>query len=209
MRTGRGVSNNVFMTNSVVAEIPGFLAGTWDIDPITSDVAFHVRHYLVRQALGGFNGFGGTVVTERDYGNSSVRATIDTNTVTTGGKTTDRHVRSARFLDVENYPTITFQSTTVLLDDGGVCVEGDLTIRGTTRPVVLDVTLTSFTSDSKGETRARFTATTEVSRNRFGVRPTGLLELIDNALILGDKVSITLKIEAALRADKSGVHQPG
>jgi polyisoprenoid-binding protein YceI len=191
------------MTKSIVAKIPGFVAGTWDIDPICSEVSFAMSHFTVGKARGRFNRFTGRIVTDQEFGRSSVNVTIDAATIATGGAKTDDHVRSGRFLDVENFPKISFRSTAVHFDGKGFVVQGDLTIRSTTRTVVLEMDVAAFTPDFDGGTRAHFNATTQVSRNHFGVRPTGPLELMDNALIIGDTVRITLRIEAVLRSGKS------
>jgi polyisoprenoid-binding protein YceI len=190
------------MTKSIVAKIPSFVAGTWDIDPICSEVSFVVSHFMVGKARGRFNRFAGSIVTDQEFGRSSVSVTIDAATIATGGAKTDDHVRSQRFLDVENFPTMSFRSTAVHFEGKGFLVQGDLTIRGTTRTLVLDMDMMRFASDFDGATRAHFKATTQVSRNHYGVRPTGPLELMDNALIIGDTVNITLKIEAVLRSGK-------
>jgi polyisoprenoid-binding protein YceI len=190
------------MVNGVVAKIAGFVAGKWDIDPLCSEVGFYLSHFTVGKARGRFNGFRGTIVTHEDVGNASVITTIDAATVATGGSKTDAHVRSERFLDVDRFPEITFQSTAVHSQGSGFLVQGELRVRGTSQTVVLEMDVVGFTPDFDGGTRARFTATTAISRNQFGVRPTGPLELMDNALIIGDTVHITLKIEAVLRCRK-------
>jgi polyisoprenoid-binding protein YceI len=188
------------MTHSTVDEIRDFVAGTWEIDSLCSEVSFNMRLQTVRKAHGRLNRVKGTIVTDQDYGRSSVVATIDAASITTGGAKSDSHVRSERFLDVDKFPEIAFQSTDIVLDGPQCLVQGDLTIRGTTRALQLDVDRVGFTSESEGGTRACFSATTHVSRNDFGVRPRGLLALMDNALVLSDGVHITINIEAVLRS---------
>jgi polyisoprenoid-binding protein YceI len=188
------------VTDNTVADIPGFVAGTWEIDPIRSEVTFLVRNFTLRKQYGRFDRVTGTIVTDEDYHCSSVSTTIDTGTIRTSGHTSDRHVRSERFLDVESFPNITFKSTAIHPDSATFYVVGDLAIRGTTRSVVLKLDVEAFTSEFVGGTRAHFNATTAVSRKAFGVRPKGVLGLADNALILSDTVGVTLRIEAALRS---------
>jgi polyisoprenoid-binding protein YceI len=191
------------MPGSTVTEMRSFVAGTWEIDSVCSEVSFDIRHFTVRRAHGRLNRLTGTIVTEQDYGHSSVRATIDAASISTGGPKSDGHVRSGRFLDVENFRTITFQSTDVFLADRSFYVQGDLTIRGTTRSVMLDVKMLGFTPDLDGM-RMRCSTTTQLSRMDFGVRPTGLLEVMDNTLVIGDAVNVTLNIEAAPRSGHAG-----
>jgi polyisoprenoid-binding protein YceI len=188
------------MTRNTVEEIRDFVAGTWEIDSVCSEVSFDMRLQTVRKAHGRLNRVKGTIVTDQDYGRSSVVAIIDAASITTGGAKSDSHVRSERFLDVEKFPDITFQSTDIVLDGPHCLVLGDLTIRGTTRALQLDVDRVGFTSGSEGSPRACFSATTRVSRKDFGVRPRGLLALMDNAFILSDGVCITVKVEAVLRS---------
>jgi polyisoprenoid-binding protein YceI len=191
------------MTNNTAANIPGFVAGTWEIDPIRSEVAFVVRNFSFGKQRGSFDKFTGTIITREDDQRSSVSATLDAASVRTSGSTNDRHVRSERFLDVESFPNIMFQSTAVHSDGTSCHVVGDLSIRGTTRSVTLKLEVGGFTPDSNGGTRARFNATTEVSRKAFGVHPAGVLGLADNALILSDTVGVTLTIEAMLLGSES------
>jgi polyisoprenoid-binding protein YceI len=190
------------MPKSTVDEIRDFVPGTWEIDSVSSEVSFDLHLQTVRRAHGRMNRVKGTIVTDRDYVRSSVVAMIDAASITTGGVTSDTHVRSKRFLDVENFPEITFESSDLVLERAHCYVRGDLTIRGTTRHVMLDVDRVGFAPEIDGGTRACFSATTHVSRNDFGVRPSGLLGLMDNALVLGDRVDITLKIEAVLSSRK-------
>jgi polyisoprenoid-binding protein YceI len=190
------------MTSSTVDEIQGFVAGTWEIDSICSEVSFDMRLQTVRKAHGRLNRLKGTIVTNQDYGRSSVVVAIDAASITTGGAKSDAHVRSERFLDTGKFPEIMFQSTDVVLAGGHCYVQGDLTIRGVTRPVELDVDRMGFTPQFERGVRVCFRATTHISRNWFGVHPKGLLLLMDNALVLSDRVNITLSIEAVLRSGK-------
>lgn len=117
------------------APIPGFIAGTWKLDPNHSDVGFVVGHIVMSKVHGRFDAFSGTVVTDEDLDRASVNVTIDATSVDTHLPVRDNQVRSADFLDVEHFPTITFASTAVRGEAGRYLVDGDLTIRGTTRPV--------------------------------------------------------------------------
>src|SRR5580692_6324731 len=127
-------------TDNAAINIP-VIAGTWEIDTIHSEVSFVVRHLVVSKVRGRFDRFGGTIITDEDLARSSVNVTIDASSVNTNEPTRDNHVRSADFLDVENFPNITFVSTGVRDEQGAFFVDGELTIRGTTRAVTLDVEL--------------------------------------------------------------------
>jgi polyisoprenoid-binding protein YceI len=187
------------MTVHATAMIPGFIAGTWEIDPVHSEVSFTVRHMVVSKVRGRFDRFSGTILTNEDLTHSSVNVTIEAASINTNEPNRDNHVRSADFLDVESFPSLTFQSTAVRTDGDQVQVDGELTIRGTTRPVTLDVEVNGFTPDPYGGTRAGFSATTEINRQDFGVSFNGPIPGADNAMVLSDKVTLNLEVEAVLQ----------
>jgi len=193
------------MTNSTAAQIPGLIAGTWEIDPVHSEVSFVVRHMVVSKVRGRFDRFSGTIVTDEDLARSSVNVLIDASSINTNEPTRDSHVRSADFLDVENFPNITFRSTAVRSEGGGFLIDGQLTIRGATRPVTLDVEVNGFTPDPYGGTRAGFSATTEINRQDFGVSYNGPIPGANNAMVLSDKVTLNLEVEAVLQGGDSAV----
>lgn len=181
-------------------EFPGFVAGTWDIDPVHSEVSFVVRHMVVSKVRGRFDRFSGTITTDDDISRSSVVVTIDASSINTNEATRDNHVRSADFLDVEHFPEITFRSSAVRAGSDGILVDGDLTIRGVTRPVSLEVEVNGFTPDPYGGTRAGFSASAEINRQDFGVSYNGPIPGANNAMVLSDKITLNLEVEAVLRA---------
>ena len=128
-----------------------------------------------------------------------MNVTIDASSVNTNEPTRDNHVRSADFLDVENFPTMTFVSTGIRNEQGAYAVDGDLTIRGTTRPVTLAVELNGFIADPYGGTRVGFSATAEINRDDFAVSFNGPIPGTDNAMVLSNKVQLTLEVEATLK----------
>jgi polyisoprenoid-binding protein YceI len=190
-------------TDSAAIQIPGFIAGTWEIDPVHSEVSFVVRHMVVSKVRGRFDRFSGTIVTNEDLALSSVNVTIDASSVNTNDSNRDNHVRSGDFLDVESFPDITFLSTAVRNDRGSYFVDGELTIRGVARPVTLDVEVNGFTPDPYGGTRAGFSAATEINREDFGVSYNGPIPGAGNAMVLSDKVGLILEIEAVLQGGDS------
>jgi polyisoprenoid-binding protein YceI len=191
------------MTDSTVVQIPGLVAGTWEIDSAHSEVSFVVRHLVVSKVRGRFDRFRGTIVTAQDPARSSVTVTIDASSISTSEPNRDNHVRSADFLDVENFPDITFRSLAVRSEGRRFFVDGELTIRGTTRPVTLDLEVNGFTPDPYGGTRAGFSASAEIDRQDFGVSFNGPIPGADNAMVLSDKVTLTLEVEAVLQDAES------
>lgn len=193
------------MTAELV-EIPGYVAGTWTIDPLHSDIGFTIRHLMVSKVRGRFGSFEGTIVTGADQTDSSVTASIDLASIDTGIAKRDDHVRSADFLDVEKYPTMTYRSTGVRPDGGGFILDGELTLRGLTKQVPLKLEVGGFGPDPFREddpfkgARAGFTATGEISRLEFGIGDTTKVPG-GNGLGLGEKVQIVLEIQAVLQTD--------
>jgi polyisoprenoid-binding protein YceI len=185
------------MTSATTTSIPGYLAGTWDIDTSHSDVSFTVRHMMVSKVRGRFGVFSGEIVTGENLTDSSVTATIDATSIDTNNEQRDGHIRSADFFDVENHPEWTFRSTGVRVDDGDLAVDGELTIKGVTRPVTLALEVNGFGPDAWGGTRAGFSASTTIDRNDFGVDIK--MPLDGGGVVVGDKVQINLEIEGVLR----------
>jgi polyisoprenoid-binding protein YceI len=181
-----------------LAGIPGYTAGTWAIDPVHSEIGFSVRHMMVSKVRGRFTTFSGEIVTGADPLDSSVTAEIALDSIVTGQEQRDAHIRSADFFDVENHPTMTYRSTGVRHDGDGYVVDGQLTLRGVTRDVPLALELNGFGPDPYGGTRAGFTATAEISRSDFGVSYNAAIE--GGGVVVGDKVTIQLEIEAVLKA---------
>ena len=189
------------MTETAV-EIPGYVAGTWTIDPVHSEVSFVVRHMMVSKVRGRFDKFEGTIVTAEDPLQSSVNATVDLSSVNTGEPNRDNHIRSADFFEVESHPTLTFHSTGVRPDGDNFLLDGDLTIRGTTRPVTLKLEVNGFGPDAYGGTRAGFSATGEINRNDFGVSYNGPIP--GGGVAVSEKVTITLVVVGVLNKGEYG-----
>jgi polyisoprenoid-binding protein YceI len=186
-----------------IAQIPGFIAGTWKLDPAHSDVGFVVGHLVVSKVHGRFDAFSGTVVTDEDLARTSVTVIIDAASVNTHLPVRDNQVRSADFLDAEHFPNITFASTAVREEKGRYFVDGNLTIRGTTRPVTLDLDVNGFSPDTFGTNRVSFSATTTIDRNDFGVSFNAPIPGLSHAMLLSDSVAINLDVEAVLEGDGS------
>ena len=179
---------------STEVSIPGYQAATWNIDPVHSEVGFSVRHMMVSKVRGRFATFSGQIVTGEDPLQSSVTAEIDLNSINTGQEQRDQHIRSADFFEVETYPTMTYKSTGVRVEDGEYILDGELTLRGVTRNVPLRLELQGFGPDAYGGYRAGFTATGEISRSDFNVSFNA--PLANGGVVVGEKVQLQLEIEA-------------
>ena len=182
---------------STATTIPGYLAGTWDIDASHSDVSFSVRHMMVSKVRGRFGAFSGEIVTGETLADSTVTATIDATSIDTNNEQRDGHIRSADFFDVEAHPQWTFRSTGVRTDGGDVVVDGELTLKGVTRPVSLELEVNGFGKDAWGGTRAGFSASTTIDRNDFGVDIK--MPMDGGGVVVGDKIVVELEIQGVLR----------
>ena len=167
------------------------VAGTWTIDPSHSEVGFTVRH-LMSKVRGQFTKFGGTLTTGTSLAETRAEATIDLNSVDTRDEKRDAHLRSADFFDVENSGPMTFKAT----DFDGTTATGELTIKGVTRAVELDVEFLGLGLDPWGNQRLGFEASTVINRQDFGV--TFNIPLDGGKVMVGDKVNIHLAVEAVL-----------
>jgi polyisoprenoid-binding protein YceI len=169
-------------------------AGTWVIDPSHSEVGFTARH-LMSRVRGLFEKFeGAIVVTDEGY---SANASIDLNSINTRDENRDAHLRSADFFEVEKTGPMTFRSTKVEQGGNGLLVTGDLSIKGVTKPVTLDVEYLGTDTDPWGGTRAGFEGTTEISRKEFGIDFN--IPMDGGRLLIGDKVGITVSAQAVLQ----------
>jgi polyisoprenoid-binding protein YceI len=178
--------------------IPGYLVGTWDIDPVHSDISITAKHFGVSKVRGHFADYSGEIVTGENPLDSKVTATIQAASIDTKNSDRDNHIRNADFLDVQNHPTITFTSTSLETDGDDYVLHGDLTLHGTTKPVKLALELSGFGPDPYGGQRVGFSARTKVSRKEFGISFNAVLET--GSLVVSDNLDVTLEIEAVLRA---------
>lgn len=179
-------------------QIPGYVVGTWDIDLSHSDISFSVRHMMVSKVKGRFANFSGEIVTGETIESSSVTAKIDATSIDTNSEQRDGHIKSADFFEVETHPEWTFVSTGIEADGADYKLNGDLTIKGVTKPVTLDLELGGFGPDAWGGTRCGFTATTTINRNDFGVDIA--LPLDGGGVVVSEKIAVTLDIQGVLRA---------
>lgn len=174
------------------------IAGTWQIDPAQTEVGFTVRR-LMSKVRGRFEEFDGTITTSDNLADSAVTATIQLASLNTGATQRDDHLRSGDFFSVEEHPNMTFASTGVKsVEDGAYVVTGDLTIKGATRPVEVEVELLGVGSDPWGGTRIGLEAKAEISRKEFGVDFN--IPVQGDKVMIGDRIAITISAEAVLQA---------
>ena len=169
---------------------------TWKIDPAHSAAHFSVRHLGISNVRGDFTKIAGAVqLDDQDITKSTVEVTIDVSSVDTRVADRDKDLRSERFFDVANYPTLTFKSKKIeQVGEGKLKVTGDLTIRGVTKEVVLEVEgPTAPIKDPWGNQRTAVTGSTKVNRQDFGVKWNAKLD--NGGVVVGDEVAITFDIE--------------
>ena len=165
--------------------------GTWTIDPSHSEVGFTVRH-LMTKVRGQFESFEGTITTTDEVTGFRADATIDLNSVNTRDANRDGHLRSADFFDVEKSGPMTFTTTSF----DGTTARGELTIKGQTHPVELDVDFLGVDVDAYGNTVLGYEASTQISRKQWGVDFN--VPLDGGKVLVGDKVNVVLSIQAIL-----------
>jgi len=163
--------------------------GTWTVDPAHSEVGFTARHLMVSKVRGQFKDLAAVVTVAQPFEQSTVEATVQLASIDTNNADRDTHLRSADFFDIENNPAMTFKSTKVTNNS----LEGDLTIKGITRPVTFDLEFGGISADPWGGTRAGFEATTEINRKDFDL--TWNVAIEGGGLLVGEKVKIALDVE--------------
>jgi len=172
---------------------------TWTIDNSHTLAEFSVRHLMISTVKGRFGEVSGKVVADdADPSRAQIEATINVASIDTREPQRDAHLRSADFFDAENFPTLTFRGTRVEKAGDGLKVTGDLTIRGTTREVVLDVTSEGRVKDPWGGERAGYSATTKIKRSDFGL--TWNMALETGGVVVGDEIKIALEVELVKQA---------
>ncbi len=169
---------------------------TWQIDSAHSGIHFAVRHLVIAKVRGQFSRWTGALaVPDGDFSKATVDVTIDATSIDTGVADRDTHLKSADFFDVASFPELTFRGRRVESKGGDrFGLVGDLTIRGITREVVIDVESAGQTKDPWGNIRAGFAGKTAVDRKEFGLTWNQALEA--GGVVVGDKVEIEVEIEA-------------
>ena len=182
--------------NAPAVPQPTATTTTWKIDPVHSVAEFKVKHMMISNVKGQFAQVSGVLVLdEKDLTHSRVEASIDGASINTRDSQRDTHLRSADFLHVEKFPTLSFKSAGINhAADADLAVTGDLTIRGVTRPVTFTVEgPTSPAKDPWGNTRLGLSASTKINRKDFGLTWNTALET--GGILVGDEVTITLDVQ--------------
>lgn len=174
-------------------------AGTYVLDPTHTRIGFVARHLMVTKVRGSFTQFEGSITVGDDVASSTAEATIQTASIDTGTPDRDGHLRSGDFLEAEKYPTLSFGNATVTKRKGTkFTVVGDLTIKGTTRQVELDVELDGVVKDPFGNEKIAVTASTEIDREDFGM--TWNVALETGGVLVSKKVVIEIEAQAVRQA---------
>ncbi|MCK8616213.1 YceI family protein [Gordonia sp. C13] len=175
---------------TVKAPIP---AGTWTIDAVHSTVGFSVKHLMVSKVRGTFDTFSGTITVAED-GTPAVQAEVDVTSINTKNEQRDGHIKSADFFDAEQFPKATFVSTSVRQNGDDYVLDGDFTLKGVTKPVSLELEYNGTHPGMGQGVVAGFDAKTVLNRKDFGIDIEMPLE--GGGVVVGDKITITLEIEA-------------
>ncbi|GAC58786.1 hypothetical protein GOHSU_50_00140 [Gordonia hirsuta DSM 44140 = NBRC 16056] len=173
--------------------LPLLTAGTWNIDPVHSQVGFSVRHLMVSKVRGEFTDVSGAIVVAED-GSVSVSAEIGVASINTKNDQRDAHIRSADFFDAEKFPKATFVSTSVEPDGDDYILHGDFTLKGITRPIQMTMEFNGVNPGMGHGQVAGFEARTVINRKDFGVDLEMPLET--GGTVVGDKITLTIDIEA-------------
>ena len=169
-------------------------ATAWTIDPVHSELTFRIRHYVTK-VRGTFGKWSGAISADpKALAEGSVSVSIDAKSIDTNNETRDNHLRSNDFFASDTFPTLEFKSTSVTLRGGDLAIQGNLTIRGKTKPVTLTGSFGGVTRDAQGKERIGFEASTKINRLDYGVSWNRAIE--GGGIMLGDDVEINITIEA-------------
>lgn len=172
--------------------------GTWTIDAAHSSVGFAVKHLGIATVRGSFDRFDGALVIGDDPSGAKLTSTIDAASINTAEEQRDAHLRSADFFDVENHPTLSFESTAVTPAGEGFAIAGNLTMHGVTRPVELKAVVQGTETDPWGNERVGLEVTGELSRGEFGM--TFNQALVSGNLLVSDRIKLSLDVSAVKQA---------
>ena len=188
-------------TNTRTNEAASPAPGTYEVDPVHTSVEFVSRYAMLSRVRGRFGVFSGTLHIDEDPARSWADVEIDASSIDTNMEMRDNHLRSGDFLDLENHPTMRYRSNGLEpTGDRTFRLHGDLTIRGTTLPVDLDVEYEGTSAGLRGETRIGFTATGEIDREAFGMTWNQALET--GGVLVGKTVKIELHVQAVRQEDE-------
>ncbi|MFW9238029.1 YceI family protein [Corynebacterium striatum] len=171
------------------------IAGTYVLDPAHTTIGFVARHAMVTKTRGKFEDFEGTITVAENIADSKADVTIKSASINTGNDDRDGHVKGDDFFAVEKYPELTFTATSFNVDEAGNgTVTGDLTIKGVTKPVTLDVETEGLAEDPFGNTRFGFEATTKIKRLDYGIDFNAPLKT--GGVLVSEEIKIELEVSA-------------
>lgn len=171
----------------------------WVLDPMHSEVQFKVKHLVISTVSGFFKGFEGELTTDNDdFQNAKVNVSLDVNSIDTNQANRDEHLKGAEFFDSEKYPKISFNSTSLTKSGDDYKLTGDLTIKGITKPVTLDVEFGGSATDFYGNTKAGFDVTGKINRKEFGLTWDGVTEA--GAIVVGEDIKLHASVQFAKQA---------
>ena len=173
----------------------------WIIDSTHSEVQFKVKHLMISTVTGNFGTYDGSVETsnEVDFTGAKVSFSADINSISTGQEQRDGHLKSGDFFDAENFPKLTFVSTSMEKgDEENYTVIGDLTIKGTTKQVILKAEFGGIMGDFYGNTKAGFDISGKINRQDFGLTWGAVTEA--GGVVVSDEVRLTFNIQLTKRA---------
>jgi polyisoprenoid-binding protein YceI len=168
---------------------------TWTLDPAHSEVQFKIRHLVISNVTGAFGKFEAHVETDGDdFQTAKARFNADVNSISTGNEQRDTHLKSADFFDAANHPQLEFVSTGVVPHgDNTFTLKGDLTIRGTTKPVEVQVEFGGLTTDPWGNIKAGFEVTGKINRKDFGLNWNAMTEA--GGVVVSEEVRIIATLQ--------------
>jgi len=189
-------------TDTAVREIDGVRlpqAGAWVIDPAHSSIEAVARHMVITKVRGRFEDFSGTIHVDEDPTKSRAEVAIKAASINTNAPDRDAHLRSPDFLNSDEYPELTFRSTRLSHKrDNRFEVVGDLTIRGETQPVTLEVKLGGVVTDPFGQTKALFSASTKLERETWGMNWNQALEA--GGVLVSKSLDVEIEVQAVLQS---------
>lgn len=167
----------------------------WALDPTHSEIGFKVKHLMFTNVSGQFTKFEATVTAdEENFDNATFDFTADADSVNTNDADRDKHLKSADFFNAEEFPHVTFKSTSVSKEgESDYKVTGDLTIQGQTKPVTLDVEFGGIQKDPWGNVKSGFSATGKINRKDFGLTWNAALET--GGVLVGEEVKLAIELQ--------------
>lgn len=177
--------------------IADLTTGTWTVDPSHSTVGFTARHLMITKVRGHFTDFDGSVTVAEDPLASTLIANVRLASVDTANADRDAHLRSGDFFDVDQHPEMTFRSTAITADGADYALRGDLTIAGQTHPVEFALEFDGVRTDPFGNTKAGFSARTEINRSDWGLNFNMALDT--GGVLVSEKIQIEIDVQLVKR----------